>query len=301
MLLEDPVAKTLTIFTPTYNRAYKIGDLYQSLLAQTCDDFCWLVVDDGSTDDTCEVITAFSAEGRIDITYVRQENGGKQRAHNTGVDRCQTELFFCVDSDDVLVPTAVEDVLGLWACHRDDPDIAGVIGMCGRSETEPLGTWIPEDLTTTTMWDLYYRHHHRGDTALVHRTEILRAYPFVVEPGEKFIAETYVYHRIDQRYRLATLHKILMVREYLPDGYTAHVRQVTRQNPKGYMRLKRDFVDYADTFTLRVKESALYLVGAHFAHCFWRAYRELPNRLSATVAVPVALVLVVTVYRERTA
>lgn len=292
-------AKTLTIFTPTYNRGYIIGRLYESLLAQTCDDFCWLVVDDGSTDNTKELVASFAREGKVDVTYVRQENGGKQQAHNTGVSACQTELFFCVDSDDTLVPTAVEDVLALWERRRDDPKVAGIIAMRGRSAAEPMGTWFPQGLETTTMWDLYYKLHHRGDTALVYRTSILREYPYVVEPGEKFIAETYVYHKIDQRYVLAVLPKIIWICEYLPDGYTAHVREVTRNNPVGYMRLKRDFVDYSDTFALKVKNSALCLVGAHFAGCFRRAWRELPNRPAALLAAPLALALVHTVYRRR--
>lgn len=293
------MAKTMTVFTPTYNRAYIIGRLYESLLAQTSDDFQWMVVDDGSTDDTRSVIEGFAAEGKLDIIYIHQENGGKQRAHNTGVAACDTELFFCVDSDDALVPTAVEDVLGLWNLRRSEPDIAGIIAMRGRSETEPMNTWFPKGLETTTMWDLYYKLHHKGDTALIYRTDILREYPYDVVPGEKFIAETYVYHKIDQRYRLAVLNKIIWICEYLPDGYTAHVREITRRNPVGYMRLKRDYIDYADTLTVKAQSTALYLVGAYFAGCFWRAYRELPNRLMATLAVPVALLLVKTVYRPR--
>lgn len=297
--LEDGVGKTLTIFTPTYNRGYIIGNLYQSLLAQTNSDFCWMIVDDGSTDNTRLLVDKFISEGRLEITYIWQENGGKQRAHNTGVNHCQSELFFCVDSDDTLVPTAVEDVLELWSRRRDEPSIAGIIAMRGRNQTEPMGTWFPEKLETTTIWNLNYKLHHRGDTALIYRTDILREFPYVVAPDEKFIGEGYVYHKIDQHYQLAVLHKIIWICEYLPDGYTAHVRQITRENPKGYMRLKRDYIDYADTFLLKVKESALYLVGAHFANCFWRAYRELPNRLSATFAVPLALALVKTVYRDR--
>lgn len=171
--------------------------------------------------------------------------------------------------------------------------------MRGRSETEPMGTWFPEGLETTTMWDLYYKLHHKGDTALIYRTDILREYPYDVAPGEKFIAETYVYHRIDQRYQLAVLPKIIWICEYLPDGYTAHVREVTRNNPIGYMRLKRDYIDYADSFGIKAQSTALYLVGAYFAGCFWKAYRELPNRVMATLALPVALVLVKTVYRPR--
>ena len=291
--------RTMTIFTPTYNRAYIIGSLYESLLRQTSRDFCWMIVDDGSTDNTREVVQSFIDEGRLEITYIRQENGGKQRAHNTGVAACETELFFCVDSDDTLVPTAVEDVLSLWERRRDDPGIAGIIAMRGRSEGRPMKTWFPRGLETTTMWDLYYKYHHKGDTALVYRTDILRAYPYVVEPGEKFIGETYVYHRIDQRYRLAVLPKIIWICEYLPDGYTKHDKQITRENPVSYMMIKLVYIDNAETILQKGRETSLYLVGAYFAGCFWESYRGLSDRFVATLAVPVALVLAKTLYRPR--
>ena len=290
--------KTIAVFTPTYNRAYIIGRLYESLLAQTDQDFCWIVVDDGSTDDTETLIQGFAAEGRLEITYIKQANGGKQRAHNTGVAACGNELFFCVDSDDTLVPTAIEDILALWRTRRADEGIAGIIAMRGHSATEPMGTWFPKGLETTTMWDLYYHYHHKGDTALVYRTDILRRYPYVVEPGEKFIGETYVYHQIDQSYRLAVLPKIIWICEYLPDGYTKSVRRLTRENPVGYMRLKRSFIDYSDTFFQRAENTTLCLVGAYFAGCFGSTWRELPDRVTATLVAPVALVLAKTEFQR---
>lgn len=290
--------KTIAVFTPTYNRAYIVSRLYESLLAQTDQDFCWIVVDDGSTDDTETLIRGFAAEGKLEITYIKQANGGKQRAHNTGVAACGNELFFCVDSDDTLVPTAIEDVLALWQTRRADESIAGIIAMRGRSASEPMGTWFPEGLDTTTVWDLYHKLHHRGDTALIYRTDILRRFPYVVEPGEKFIGEGYVYHQIDQEYRLAVLHKIVWICEYLSDGYTKSVRKLTRENPVSYMRLKRAFIDYSDTFQLKAENTILYLVGAYFAGCFGSAWRELPDRAMATIAAPIALVLAKTEFQR---
>lgn len=290
--------KTLAVFTPTYNRGYIIGELYKSLLAQTSKDFCWIVVDDGSTDNTEQIIAGFIAERLIPITYVKQENGGKQRAHNKGVEICKNELFFCVDSDDTLVPTAIEDVLSLWQGIRDREDVAGIIAMRGHSEEEPMGTWIPEDLAFTTMWNLYYKHHHKGDVALIYRTDVLREYPYDVEPGEKFIGETYVYHQIDQRYTLAVLHEIIWICEYLPDGYTKHVRKITRENPKGYMRLKRGYIDYSDTLLLKAENTVLYLVGAYFAGCFGEALAGLPNKALSLACAPVALLLAKTEFQR---
>src|SRR5665647_1656547 len=110
---------TLTIFTPSYNRGYILGQLYHSLLEQTCMDFEWVIVDDGSTDNTKDLVQAWTNEGKLTIRYIYQKNGGKMRAHNTGVLYATTELFLCVDSDDYLVETAVEEILLCWEAHRN--------------------------------------------------------------------------------------------------------------------------------------------------------------------------------------
>lgn len=137
-------APTLCVFTPTYNRAYILPALYESLLAQTSTDFQWMIVDDGSTDDTESLVQGWIAEGRLSIDYVKQENGGKPRATNTGVARCQSELFFVVDSDDHLVPTAVEHVLTRWEEIRGDDSFAGIVALRGTDEHTPMGTWMPD-------------------------------------------------------------------------------------------------------------------------------------------------------------
>lgn len=286
--------KTLTVFTPTYNRGYKIKDLYDSLVAQTCDDFTWLVVDDGSTDDTRSLIEGWRAEGKVDIEYIWQENGGKARAHNTGVDRCESELFFTVDSDDTVVPDAVESVLVAWEGHRGDERLAGVIAMRGRDADTPIVDRLPTGLERTTLWDLWYHRDCKGDPALIYRTDVLRRFPFEVEPGEKFMAETFVYFQIDQAYELVVLPRVLWITRYLPDGYTRNVRKVTRENPRGYMRLKMMYVRYARADGLRrleLESTALYLVGAHFAGCFRKGFRALPSRIAAIAATPVAWLL----------
>lgn len=286
--------KTLTVFTPTYNRGYKIKDLYDSLVAQTCDDFTWLVVDDGSTDDTRSLIEGWRAEGKVDIEYIWQENGGKQRAYNTGVQRCDGELFFTIDSDDLLVPDAVEAVLARWAEVRDDPGIVGVLAMQGIDADTPMHDPLPHDLRRTTVWGLWYHRGCKGDVALIYRTDVLRRHPFVVEPNEKFIGETYVYFQMDDEGDLAVLDKVLWIAAYLPDGYTRNVRRVARENPVGYMRLKWMYIERARAdglWRLEFESTILYLVAAHFAGRFGEGFRRVPNRLFALIAVPGAWLL----------
>ncbi len=293
------MTSTITVFTPTYNRAYTLRNLYLSLCNQTCRSFTWLIVDDGSTDETEPIVRDFIDDAPFPVLYYRQENGGKQRAHNYGVETCTTDLFFCVDSDDTLPEDSIESILNAWHGHENDKKTAGIIALRGKDNKTPLGTSFPSDLHYTTMWDLYYKLHHKGDTALIYRTDILRKYPFYVSPGEKFMAETYVYHQIDQDYRLVALNKIVWITAYLPDGYTANVRKITRDNPIDYMILKRMFIEYSQTPRQAFENTVLYLVGAQLAKKTRPALHDAPNKFLAVLALPLSYALVHTVYRKR--
>lgn len=136
--------RTLTIFTPTYNRAHTLPVLYESLKSQTSRDFVWLIVDDGSTDATQELVESWIALAEVPIRYFLTKNGGKARAHNFAVDRLDTELFLCVDSDDYLLPRAVSLLLERWTVLRADESLAGVIFLRGSDATTPIGTFMPQ-------------------------------------------------------------------------------------------------------------------------------------------------------------
>lgn len=227
--------KTLTIFTPTYNRAYILGNLYQSLLKQTCQDFQWLVVDDGSTDNTEELLSLWSSEGKIDMQYIRQANGGKMRAHNVAVAHADTELFMCCDSDDFLTEDAVEVLLSRWRSYTGDREhISGLISpktiICAGKEKI---FDIPANIDTITLKELHQRTT-LSEANLTLRTDILRKYPFQVQEGEKFITEDSVFHLLDRCYRMLFFYDKTMICEYQEDGYSFNLDKVMRANPKGY-------------------------------------------------------------------
>ena len=182
--------RTVCVFTPTYERAYILPVLYESLVAQTSHDFVWMIVDDGSTDGTQELVRSWIERGEIAIDYVKTVNGGKPRAINLGVSRCDSPLFFVVDSDDWLLPGAIEHVLAVWATIAGDDRYAGIVALRGTDDHIPMDTWMPEGATDVRYWDLFETMGFRGDTSLIHRTEVLRQYPYDVAPGEIFIAET---------------------------------------------------------------------------------------------------------------
>lgn len=224
--------KTLTVFTPTYNRAYILPKLYESLKEQTSQDFCWLVVDDGSTDNTEELINAYKAENLVDITYLKQPNGGKQRAHNTGVKNAQTELFVCVDSDDHLVADAVESLISKWQEVKAN-NVVGIVGYRGKNQNETLsGEFTIHGQCTLQK---LYNSGFKGDTTLMYKTEVLKAHLFPEIEGEKFITENYVYYQIDKIGELEVFEKILVIAEYLEDGYTKSKYKLHAKNPLGYI------------------------------------------------------------------
>lgn len=223
----------LSIVTPTYNRAYILPECYRSLTKQTCLDFEWIVVDDGSKDNTEELVQSFIAEGKIDVKYIRQENGGKHVAHNTGAEYAQGEMFLCLDSDDQLTENSVEFAKEFWTANRGD-SFTGILAKRGSISDRAAicGGW-PKELKSATMFDLNNKYGFYGDTALFFKTEILKKEKFVRFEGERFIPETDLYCEIDRYGEMLLVDEVLYLTEYLPDGLTAKYHQLLQKNPLG--------------------------------------------------------------------
>jgi len=288
--------KRITVFTPTYNRAYILRQLYDSLKKQTNQSFLWLIVDDGSTDNTDELIDTWLNENIIEIRYVKQENGGKQRAHNKGVELCETELFICVDSDDYLTDDAIEVLITTWNSIQNKKNISGIVGLRGKDRATPIGTNMPTNIDRATLSDLYNRYGFRGDTALLYRTDILKQFPFNVVDGEKFIGEGYVYLQIDQHYSLYLLDKIIYICKYLEDGYTTNVRRLIKNNPKGYMVLNHQSALLSKTIKNKYKNSIKYMIGCILSR-EKHPVKNSPHKILAVMAYLPALLLCFMRYR----
>lgn len=228
--------KTITIFTPTYNRAYILPNAYKSLLQQDSSLFKWLIVDDGSTDNTEDLVKAWINENKIEINYIKQKNTGKMASHNKGVIECDTELFMCLDSDDVLCQNAIKLMVDHW--HKEGGKnrlLAGIIASKRILNTrgESLNkSIIPNNLHYSTLYNLY-KNGYQGETALAFRTQVLKKYPFPIFQGEKFIPEVSAYERIDEKYQYSLMKEHVMDCEYQPDGYTQNGLIYLVQNPLG--------------------------------------------------------------------
>lgn len=223
----------LTVFTPAYNRAEKLKRAYESLKLQTVKDFVWIIVDDGSTDDTEAVVKGFVEEGLVDIKYFRQNNGGKMRAHNRGVMETESGLFLCLDSDDRLTEGAVREILRAWEDIGDNEAYAGIIAYKGDEGRLPLyGNYFPDD-NDCSFRELYQKGF-RGETTLVFRTGLLKQHPFPEIEGEKYVPEDVVYDRIDEGHIFRVMPEVLTVCELVEDGYTDRVEELRREAPTGW-------------------------------------------------------------------
>lgn len=228
--------KRLTIFTPTYNRAYILPKLYESLCFQTCKDFEWLVVDDGSMDNTRELVDDWIHEGIIDVRYCYQENGGKMRAHNRAVIEAQGELFMCVDSDDCLNSgSVVGDLLVFWQRQKNEMGDAfqEIGGLIGHKQLEKPVIKFPENVGPVHFSELAGLGF-KGETALCFRRDILLRYPFPSFEGEKFVTDVYVYDLIDRESRFLLFPYIVQKCRYHEDGYTHNYIKLLYDNPQGH-------------------------------------------------------------------
>lgn len=251
--------KTLTIFTPTYNRAYILSNLYASLKTQTCFDFQWYVINDGSTDNTDELVKGWVKEKNdFNIIYENQKNGGKQNAHNIAVKKCGTELFFCVDSDDYLTEDAVEKIIITWENEKNKENLSGILAMRGTSKNNPLGDSLPIDINYSNLTKIS-KKRSLGDTALIFRSSVLIHFPFDVVKGEKFIPEEYSYVQIDSEYDMVILPEVIYICNYQPDGYTANTIRNLKNNPKSYIRDKIMVVEKSKDLKSKVKAMAGYI------------------------------------------
>ena len=257
----------ITILTPTYNRASLLPRLFDSLLRQTNKDFEWIVVDDGSTDDTREVVANLKEKcgGAFPMGYVYKANGGKHMAINIGAERARGELLFIADSDDLLTDDALETVANSWHDISDDKSFAGIAGLDITMDTrEVIGSGLPQEHIDCNAIDIRYRHHVTGDMKEVFRTEVLREFPFPEFAGERFCPEQLVWFRMARRYRLRYINKPIYIADYQPDGITAGITRSRMRNPSASMLTYAELTECPVPFLVKVKAAINFW---RFWHC----------------------------------
>ena len=254
----------ITVFTPTYNRAHLLIRLYQSLTSQTFTDFEWLLIDDGSTDNTGDVVQGFISENKISIRFHQCSNGGKHRAINRGVKEAQGELFFIVDSDDWLPEDSLEVIVKYYDTIKYDESFAGVSGHRGYPDGSIVGGGQIEKFIDANALDIRYKYHITGDLNEVFRTSVLREIPFPEYEGEKFCPEALVWNRIAAKYKLRYFDKITYIADYQPGGLTANIVRVRMQSPMASTTCYQELLSHYIPLKQKVKAAINYW---RFAAC----------------------------------
>ncbi len=221
----------ITVFTPTYNREKTLSRLYNSLKNQTNKSFEWLIIDDGSIDNTQNLIEAFIAEGILAIRYYKKENGGKHRAINFGLELAKGELFFIVDSDDFLPSDSIQIILNKYVSISDQVNIAGLSGRKGYLDGTYIGSNFSYSDKVCNALDFRFQYKIQGDMAEVFKTKVLKKFPFPDIIGEKFCPEALVWNRIAREYDILWFSTIIYTAEYLDGGLTSRIVEIRMKSP----------------------------------------------------------------------
>ncbi len=284
--------KTLTVFTPAYNRAYSIHLCYESLCRQSCKDFVWLVVDDGSTDETRSLIESWQSKNNgFEIKYIYKENGGMHTAHNTAYENIETELNVCVDSDDYLTDDAVEKIVTLWK-EKGSEKYAGLVALDMTDDGKIIGTEFEKNLEKTTLKG-FYKRGGKGDKKLIYRTDVIKKYPpYPVFEGEKYVSLAYKYALIDEDYTLLILNEPICVVEYMSDGSSTNMYRQYLRNPKGFAFIRKEDMKLARD-SKELLRCAVHYVSSSIIGRNKRFIKESPKKAATILAIPFGVALTV--------
>lgn len=255
----------ITILTPSYNRAHTLNRLYKSLLRQTNKNFEWLIVDDGSTDNTKKVVDSFINDNKISINYIFQLNGGKHRALNTGIKNIDSELTFIVDSDDFLKNDAVENIEFFYNKYKDDKTICGFSFLRCFLNGNINGPLFKENEYKSDYITCRINEKNWGDKAEVYYTYILKKYPFLEVEGEKFLSECYVWGQIAEKYDMIHINKAIYVGEYLDDGLTSNMNIRKYNSPIGYSSTFNMMCNNKTNLINKIKFTLIYAAYSYIA------------------------------------
>jgi glycosyltransferase involved in cell wall biosynthesis len=247
----------ITIFTPTYNRANTLPRTYESLLNQTNNDFEWLIVDDGSADNTKSLVKNWIDEGKIKIRYQKQKNSGKYIAFNTALNLAKGEYFFTVDSDDWLPEDTVGNIIKALPKIQQS-NCCGIIALKSYGDATIIGSKLPDNIEYTTAYHLS-RIGYGGERSLVFKTSVIKQFPFPVIENEKFVTECVVYDNVEKGHIYYVMNTSLTICEYQPDGLSANVFRTMYNNPTGYKIYYKQRIDMAETFSERIGYVLRYL------------------------------------------
>lgn len=281
----------VTIITPTYNRGYCLENVYASLVRQTVKNFEWIIVDDGSTDNTRCLVNGWLSETLFKITYIYKRNGGKHTALNLGNNLAKGELILILDSDDYLSDSAVELIIFEWQDVKFNLEVGGLHFLKGYQRSgQCIGMPFVNDKEIASTIKVHYHDGVTGDKCKIYRSEILKQNPFPVFEGERVIGEGVVYNKIGKKYKLKNINKIIYLCEYLPDGLTANSAKLSFDNLRGAAAHANERVSFEFPFKVRFKSMVSYIVKLFNLKTFKEIILESNCRWLCVLLLPLGII-----------
>lgn len=286
----------ITVFTPAYNRADCLPRCYDSMKRQTNHEFIWMIIDDGSKDNTRELIDSFIKEKNdFEIQYYYKENGGLHTAYNEAIAHIETPLCVCIDSDDFMPDDAIEKILSFWE-KNGSCKYAGIVGLDFTTEGEVIGDKLP-DQKSINLIDLMTGKYPiiNGDRTNVVRTELYKKYaPMKIFPGEKNFNPHYMHLQISSEYDFLVLNENLRFVEYQQGGMSDSILKQYANSPNSFAEIRKLYLSFPDTsLKFRLRNSIHLASSCLLAGNIFRAVKESPQKLLAVLALPFGVALTI--------
>lgn len=255
----------VTVLTPTYNRAKELNKLYNSLIEQKNDEFIWFIIDDGSTDNTKEIVEQWVNEKKIKINYKIINNGGKHKAINYAMRLINTELVFIVDSDDYLTSDAIETIYKYHEKYKNNTDLCGYSFLRQFPNGKINNKKFPVDELIGSFIDIRINGNIGGDKAEVWYTRCLKEYPFPEYDNEKFLGEDVVWIDMALKYKMVHINKAIYIGDYLQEGLTNNRRKNNIESPNGCVERAKRLMYKQCNLKTRIKGALQYTIYSKFA------------------------------------
>lgn len=248
----------ISILTPTWERAGLLRRLYTSIVINLKYgvEAEWIIMDDGSTDSTNELIKDFQSENILDIKYFRQKNQGKMSAINNIVNEATGDLIIECDSDDYFSDNAFLEISKAYEKYKEDLSIYGICFLKYDQASNNIGQNMKNE--KSTMFNLYFKEGETGEKAIVYFSDIRKKYKYKLENNEKFVTEARMHHEMDLEKQIACINVPIMICEYQVDGYTRNIKKVFKQNPYGYYEYFKEI--FKQDFTGILENKRIYII-----------------------------------------
>lgn len=266
----------LSVFTSTYNRGAILEKSYASLCRQSCKDFEWIIVDDGSTDDTWERVEKWCREDNgFPIRYVWKENGGLHTGYNMAISMLRGELAVCIDSDDYMPDDGVEKIKTCWR-EKGGDEYGGIIGLKYSTKGELLWERLPDQPSINLIdWAFGPDSKRRGDKKQAVRSDLYRKVaPMKCFPGEKYFNPHYMHLEISRKYDFLVLNECILIGDYLQDGMSARMFEQYKNSPNGFLEIRKQNFSFTNVRPAsRLRNGVHFVSSALLAHRFCREFK----------------------------